>query len=130
MAKHGKRRRPMAFGTLIRDLFNGPTGVAIIGIAILWLVELVTGISRAFASKQFDWELVDVSVRTQLAGRVIPIVVVLIAGAAAPDLSVLGVSINVLTTAGLAASATYAAAAIASIVGNLNPQTADVPPTE
>jgi hypothetical protein len=120
----------MAFGTLIRDLFNGPTGVAVVGIAILWVVELVTGIARAFASGQFKWDLVDVSVRTQLAGRIVPIVVVLIAGAATPDLSVLGVTVNVLTTAGLAAAATYAAAAVASIVGNLNPQTVDVPPTE
>lgn len=122
----------MAIGTLIRSLMDGlgPTSVAIVGIAILWLVELVTGVARAYAAGQFKWDLIDVAVRTQLAGRIVPIVVVLIAGAAAPDLSVLGVKVDVLTTAGLAAAAVYAAAAVASIVGNLNPQAVDVAPSE
>lgn len=120
----------MDFGHLIVSAFAGTTGVAIYGVAILGLVELVTGILRAFASKQFDVALIDVWVRTQLAGRILPIVIILVAGAAAPDLSVLGVSVNILSTSGVAAAAVYAASALASIVGSVNPQTADVPPVE
>ena len=120
----------MGFGSLVVAAFQGPTGVAITGVAVLGLLELITGALRAFASGQFAWSLVDTWVRTDLAGRILPITVVLIAGAAAPDLSVLGVQVDILTTTGLAAAAVYAAATLASIVGSVNPQIADTPPSE
>lgn len=120
----------MQFGQLVVSAFQGPTGVAIWGVAILALVELVTGVLKAFASSQFSFSLIDVWVRTQLAGRILPIIVLLIASAAAPDFSVLGVDVNILTTAGLAAAATYAASAVASIVSNVTPSATDTPPVE
>lgn len=120
----------MGFGELVQAAFNGITGTAIYGVAILGLLELATGILRAISSAQFTFSLIDVWVRTQLAGRILPIVLVLIAGAAAPDLSVLGLTINILTVTGLAAAAVYAATALTSILGNVNPQTADTLPAE
>ena len=120
----------MDFGHLVLAAFQGPTGIAIWGVALLGALELVTGILKAVAKSQFTFDLVDVWVRTQLAGRILPIVVVLIAGAASPDFSVLGLDVNPLTTLGLAGAATYAASALASIVNNVNPAAADTPPTE
>jgi hypothetical protein len=120
----------MAFGNLVHAAFQGPTGIAITGVAILGILELVTGALRAFAAKQFKIELVDTWVRTDLAGRILPITVVLIAGAAAPDLSALGVQVDILTATGLAGAAVYAASTLASIVANVNPAAADSPPTE
>jgi hypothetical protein len=120
----------MDFGHLVLAAFQGPTGIAIWGIAVLAAVELVTGVLKAFAKSQFSLTLIDVWVRTQLAGRVLPIVIVLVAGAASPDFSVLGLDVNPLTALGLAGAATYAASAIASIMDNVNPAAADTPPTE
>jgi hypothetical protein len=118
------------FGKLVLDAFNGPSGIAIWGVALLGGLELVTGILKAVSKSQFDFTLVDVWVRTQLAGRILPIVVVLIAGAASPDFTVLGLDANPLTALGLTGAALYAASAIASIVSNVNPTAEDVPPTE
>jgi hypothetical protein len=120
----------MDFGHLVISAFQGTTGTAIYGIAILGILELITGVLKAITKNVFSFMLVDVWVRTQLAGRILPIVVVLIAGAAAPDLSVLGIEVNVLTATGLAGAALYAASALASIVNNVNPTAPDPLPTE
>jgi hypothetical protein len=120
----------MDFGHLIISAFQGPTGVAIWGVSTLAALELVTGVLKALAKSTFKFELIDVWVRTQLAGRILPIVVVLAAGVVAPDFSVLGLEVNPLTTLGLAGAATYATTAIASVIDNVRPETPDPLPTE
>jgi len=118
----------MNFGEMLTALMEGPAGMAMSGVVILAIVELVTGIAKAFASKQFDVTLVDAWVRKTVAGRVIPILILLIAGEAVPDMSVLGLDINILSTTGLAAAATFAVAALGSITDNIRGST-DTPPT-
>lgn len=120
----------MNLGEILAEIAGGTTGAALTGVVVIAIVEFGTGVARAVASGQFKFDLVDTWVRKTVAGRVIPILLVLIAGAATPDLSVIGLDINILTTAGMTAAAAFAVSAVASIVGNLNPQTPDTPPTE
>jgi hypothetical protein len=114
----------MDFGSLIRSTFNDPTFLsAVYGLCILAVVDLLTGVSRAFSDSTFTWALLDSWVRLKLAGRLIPILILLIAGQAAPDLTAIGLTINVLGATALIAAATFAASELASIVANVNPAT-------
>jgi hypothetical protein len=120
----------MTLGDLIKALFADPiTNAALQGVLLVALLELATGILRAFASKQFDFALVDVWVRTQLAGRVLPILLVLIASRVGGGIKVGDTDLNLLWAAGIAAAAVYAASAVKSIMDNLTQKT-DTKPTE
>lgn len=121
----------MEFGQLLGRLWSDPlTSNAIILVVVVALLDLLTGISRAVASSQFDVKLVDVWVRVTIAGRVIPIVLVLLFGTVIGNIQLGTFSINVLTTAALAAAATFVAAEAASIIGNLSASSPDKPPVE
>lgn len=109
------------FGSLIDQLFADPaTSTAIYGIVLLAFLDFATGTLRSIADKTFAWSALDVWVRGKVAGRVIPLVLLLIAGQAAPDLTVLGLSVNILGATAMAGAATFAAAEVASIIENVN----------
>lgn len=121
----------MSIGDLVAKLFADPlVGNAVKGVLVLGLVELVTGISRAVSSSTFSLAYVDVWVRTQLAGRILPIVFTLIFAQAVGSVSIGPVDLNILAITGMGAAAVYAAAAVKSIADNLNPAKTDSVPTE
>ena len=111
----------MNIGDLITQLFADPaTATAIYGICLLAALDFATGTLRAIADKTFAWSAIDVWVRGKVAGRLMPLILLLVAGQAAPDLSVLGLDVNILGIVALTGSATFAAAELASIVENVN----------
>lgn len=121
----------MEIGQLLARLWADPlTNNAIVIVVAVAILDLLTGISRAIASSQFDLGLVDVWVRTTIAGRVIPIVLVLMFGTVIGKIELGTFSFNILTTAALAAAAAFVAATASSIIGNLSPKTPDRPPNE
>ena len=121
----------MAFGDLLARIWADPlTSNAIIIVVAVSLLELLTGISRAVANHSFDFGLVDVWVRTQVAGRVIPIILVLIFGTVLGNITLGSFSFNILTAAALTAAVLYVTTAAQSIIDSLNPKTPDTTPVE
>lgn len=121
----------MEIGQLLARLWADPlTNNAIIIVVAVAILDLLTGISRAIANATFKLDLVDVWVRTQIAGRVIPIVLVLMFGTVIGNISLGSFSFNILTTAALAAAVAFVAATASSIVANLSPSAPDAPPSE
>ena len=105
------------------------TNSAIIAVVSLAVLDFITGTIKSIAGGTFDISLVDVWVRKTLLGRVLTIVLVLGFGRFIGTVTVGDTSLQVLTGAGLVAAATFAAAAVASIVQNLQ-QPADAPTPE
>jgi len=121
----------MAFGDLLHRLAADPlTNDTIILIAVLAVLDFITGSLRAIANGQFTLDAFDVWVRVQVAGRVLPIIVVLLAGTVVGDISVGDFHFNVLTGTALAAAAAFAVSTGKSIADNLNAQSPDRVPTE
>ena len=118
----------MSLGEALRDLFASPAGQAIYGLAVLILVNAALGTAKAVSNGTFDWKWLDLFVRTKIAGRLVPITVVLAAGQLAPDLTILGLDIDLLTAAGLAAAIPVAASEAASVLENIRFGTPDRPP--
>jgi len=121
----------MTFGDILAKLSADPTiNAAIIGITVLAVVDFVTGSLRAFSTGTFKLEAFDTWVRVQIAGRVLPIILVLVAGTIVGNITVGTFSFNVLTAAALVAAATFALSAGKSIADNLNPAEVHPVPTE
>ena len=91
-------------------LANDPlVGGAIATVAILAIVDLATGIGAAVRSKSFMWDFVGNWVQSHVAGRVLPIILVIIfAPFAAPLTAVAGLAV-----------AAYTVETVASIRRNL-----------
>lgn len=106
------------------------TNAAIIGVVALALLDFVTGTIRAIADRTFAVDAIDVWVRKQLLGRVVTIVLVLIFGRFVGTLRIGSTDLALLTGAGLTAAATYAAAALASIIANLSADAPNPKPAE
>lgn len=105
---------------ILQQLQGDPlTNSAIIAVVSLAVLDFITGTIRSIAGGTFDLSLVDVWVRKTLLGRVLTIVLVLGFGRFVGTLTVGTTDLAILTGAGLVAAGTFAAAAVASIVGNL-----------
>jgi len=107
--------------TLLARLTADPlVSNAIIGVVALGVLAWVLGTLRALADGSFKLELLDVWVRSQLLGRIIPIVLILAFSQVVGAVKVGDVEINALSIAGLGSAAAYAATTIQSIVESLN----------
>lgn len=121
----------MNLGQMLAHLWADPlTNDTLILIVAVPVLDLLTGVSRAIADGTFTFGLLDVWVRTKIAGRVVPIALVLLFGTVIGDVSVGDFHFNVLTTAAMAAAITFLAAEAASIVANLQPTTPHGAPSE
>ena len=117
--------------TILAQLSGDPlTNSAIIAVVALALLDFVTGTVRAISDGTFQIAALDVWVRKTLLGRVVTIILVLVFGRFVGTVTVGETTLAVLTGAGLAAAATFAAAALASIVANLNTNAPNAAPTE
>lgn len=113
----------MEFGSLISGMFSDPIVAnafwAVLGLCFL---NFVLGSLRAFSNKVFELSALDAWIRTDVAGRVLPILITLLAAQALPDLSVFGVTGEAALNAfGLAQAAAYIVATLASIAANVRP---------
>ena len=121
----------MGIGDLLHKLGSDPTtNAAIIAVAVLAVLDFVTGSLRAIANSTFTLDAFDVWVRKQIAGRVIPIILVLVSGTIVGDIGVGDFHFNVLTATALLAAATFAVSTAKSIVDNLNTAAPDAVPAE
>jgi hypothetical protein len=107
----------------------------VLGLVVaLPIIDWVTGSLRAIASKTFSWDAFDVFVRTQIAGRAVPLVILIIVGrvitVAVPDtMQIPGLDLSLLTGAGILAAIPFLAVGIGSIISNVNPNVTDTVPT-
>ena len=122
----------------MQDWFNGIDPIslnAVIAVATISLLDFVTGALRAIANRTFEWSALDVWVRTQLLGRVVPIVLLIAAGQVVGTLTIGdpesgGVTLSVLGTAGIAGAITVILAGIKSILDNVRPSVEHPVPVE
>jgi hypothetical protein len=103
-------------------------------IVFLPLVDWVTGSLRAVANGTFQWDKFDVFVRTQIAGRAVPLVILITTGrvitvAVPADLEIPGLDLGVLTAGGILAAVPFLVVVVKSIIDNVNPSTTDEIPT-
>jgi hypothetical protein len=107
-----------------------PAITAIIAILGLGLLDWILGVARAIANSTFELKYIDVWVRTQLLGRILPIVLVLAFSQVIGSLTIGDFSLNLLFVGGIAAAGAYALVTGQSIIDSLNPKAPDAPPTE
>lgn len=121
----------MGIGDIVAQLAaDHPQAALIVALFAVGLLELATGIVRALANGTFKLDLVDVWVRVQLAGRILPIVLVLIVGSVFPPITVGGFTFDPILIAANTGAAVFLIAAGKSIMDNINPGAPDVLPKE
>lgn len=107
-----------------------PAITAIIGVVGLGLLDWILGVLRAVANKTFDFAYLDVWVRVQLMGRILPIVLTLAFSQVIGTITVGDFSLNLLFIGGMAAAAAYALTTGNSIIDSLNSNAPDTLPKE
>ena len=121
--------------TFVAAVFGDQATNVLIGLLIaLPIIDWATGSLRALAGGTFQLDAFDVFVRTQIAGRTVPLTIVLITGrtiavAVPGTLQIPGLDLSLLTAGGAVAAVPFLATCLASIVGNVNPGTVDRVPT-
>jgi len=125
----------MTFGAEIASFFDSPAGQAVAALVVLGLADLLLGVFAAVRDNVFSWEAIDAWVRSQLAGRILPIAAILILGHIAGGISfddgtsgVLSVG-GIITGGGLVAAGLYVITTAASLLESLQPKpgTREVP---
>lgn len=118
---------------MVAQVFGDPN-VNFVLFLLLFLpaVQWVTGVLRAISNGTFSLELVDAFIRSDMAGRVLPLSILIITGrvidVAAPDSFQLpGLDLSLLTGGGVAAAVVYLVVVAKRIYDNVNPGVADVP---
>lgn len=102
---------------------------------VLPLVQWVTGVLRAFANGTFDVHYLDVFIRTDIAGRVLPTLILILLGrivsvAAPAAFNVPGLDLGILTGAGIGIAVVYLVVVVKSIIDNVTPTKPDNLPVE
>ena len=110
------------------------TNVVLALVVVLPIVDWITGSLRAIAGKTFELAAFDVFVRTQIAGRTIPLAILLLLGraitVAVPEtLEVPGFDVSILTGGGILAAVPFLLSSAKSIIDNANPSEPDRLPT-
>ena len=121
---------------MIAEAFADPqVNFVLLLLVVLPVVQFVTGVLRAFSNGTFELQLLDVFVRTDIAGRVLPLLILIITGrlveSQAPDtLTIPGLDIGIFTSAGIGFAVVYLVVVIRNIVSNVNPSEPDALPIE
>jgi len=124
-----------AIQQFVAAVFSDPKANVVLGLLVgLPILDWITGSLRAIAGGTFDWHAFDVFVRTQLAGRAVPLAILIIVGrvisvAIPSELQIPGLDLGLLTGAGIVAAVPFLAVAIGSIISNVNPNVTDSLPT-
>lgn len=119
-----------------RQIFaDANTNFVLLLLIVLPLVQYVLGVLRAIANSSFDIALLDVFIRTDIAGRVLPVTILIVLGrfidvAAPKTLNVPGLDLGLLTGGGIALAAVYLVVVVKRIVDNVNPSAPDPLPVE
>lgn len=119
----------------IGDIFaNDLTNFVLLLLILLPVVQFVTGVLRAVANGTFNFELLDTFIRSDLAGRVLPLLILILTGrivelAAPAELEIPGLDIGVFTGAGVGFAVVYLAVVVKRVLDNVNPSVTDTVPT-
>lgn len=127
----------MDIGNLLQSLIeNNVTGTAVYGLALLSILDFLTGITKAFripgdgiAGTSFKFTYVGAWAGAK-GTKFINIVLVLVAGAAMPDLTIVGFTIDPISGLGIGWAATFAASLVSSIKQNADPSDQTAVPEE
>jgi hypothetical protein len=113
----------MGFGDLLTKLFGDPIAAsAVWAVIVLCVSQFVLGSLRAWSNKTFAWSAFDAWIRTDVAGRVIPIILIFVVAKATPDLLVFGIPVESgLLAYGVLQAGTYIISGVASIKDNVRP---------
>lgn len=109
---------------------DSPAIAMIILILGLGLMDWAFGVIDAIRNSLFDLKYLDVWVRKQLLGRILPVVLVLAFSQVFGTIDILGFQLNLLWIGGQTAAIAYALTTINSIIGSLNPSVSDTLPKE
>ena len=111
----------------LKAFFDDQAGQLAIAMLVVAFVSFVLGVAAAIRDKTFSWEAVDAFLRSNIAGKVFPIWVLLFAGYFTQSLEVAGLPL--ILAGGSAAALAYVASTVASIVNDWQPGHAvkDVP---
>jgi len=118
---------------MVAQVFGDSTTNAVLLLLVfLPIVQWVTGVLRAFSNGTFQFELIDAFIRSDIAGRVLPLLILIITGrvitVAAPGaLNIPGLDLSLLTGGGVAAAVVYLLVVVKRIVDNVNPTATDTP---
>lgn len=119
---------------MIAQVFgDANTNFVLLLLILLPAVQWLTGVLRAVANGTLKWELVDTFIRSDLAGRVLPLLILIVTGrvidvAAPGTLEIPGLDLALLTTGGLAAAIVYLLVVARRIFDNVNPRVPDTLP--
>lgn len=118
------------------DVFaDANTNFVMVLLLLLPTVQWATGVLKAFSNHTFNLEFLDVFIRTDVAGRILPTLILILTGriidvAAPDDFDFPGLDLGILTGAGLGLAVVYLAVVIKRIFDNVNPSTPDTVPAE
>lgn len=106
------------------------TNFVLLLLYLLPAAQWLTGVLRAFSNKSLDLEYLDVFIRSDVAGRILPITILLVLGrvitvAAPGDFQVPGLDLSMLTGAGVVAAAVYLTVVAKRLLDNVNPSAPD-----
>lgn len=120
---------------MVQEVFGDPNvNFILLLVLLLPAIQWVTGVLRAISNSTFSLELVDTFIRSDVAGRVIPLAILIVTGrvidvAAPKSLSVPGLDLSLLTGGGIAATVVYLVVVAKRIYDNVNPAAPDHAPT-
>jgi hypothetical protein len=105
--------------TLFNEFFANVAGQAALAVLIVGILDFALGVAAAFRDKVFALSALDAWLRSNLAGRIAPIWMLLVIGFLARGLT-FG-DLPVITTIGIGAAATYVLAVVAKIAEQWGP---------
>jgi hypothetical protein len=103
----------------LQDFFNSPAGQAAFGMLVIGGLDLLLGVAAAFRDNTFQLEAVSAWLRSNLAGKIFPIWMLLFVGHFTSGLAI--GDIPLLLTAGIGAAALYTAGTLGSILASWGP---------
>ncbi len=117
----------MSLGQAITSFFSTPGGTAVVVLFLLAVLDFLLGTFAAIRDNVFQLDAIGAWIRKHLAGRVLPITVVLVVGHLAGGLSVETTADiitpgTILTGIGVGAAAVYVAEVIGSLRESLTPK--------
>jgi hypothetical protein len=104
---------------LFNEFFANVAGQAALAVLIVGLLDFALGVAAAIRDKVFTFTAIDAWLRSNVAGRIAPLWMLLVVGFLARDLE-FG-DIPVITTIGIGAAATYVLAVVAKIAEQWGP---------
>lgn len=99
--------------------YAAPAGQAAVGVLVVGVADLVLGIAAAVRDRVFSLDSVAAWLRSNLAGRILPIWVLLFVGYFAQGIALAGIPL--LLAAGVGAALLYTAETVGAIVKTWGP---------